>query len=233
MLKPYYQDTNCTIYHGDCREILPQLPKVDLVLTDPPYEQSNSGGGMVANRPTYQKIGKELSSFAPLDFWQLLASSTISPHGYIFTSKNCLTDFILAAKEKGLNWDLLIYGKNNPAPMKNNRYLSSFEIVFFYRGQNCFWNNDAPYEYFNKLKLVNCTPAQFGHPTEKSVSVLTQMIEVSTQVTNTILDPFMGSGTTLVAAKNLGRKAMGIEIEEKYCEIAVKRLRQEVLPLVG
>ena len=72
-------------------------------------------------------------------------------------------------------------------------------------------------------------PSQFGHPTEKSISVLSEMINVSTKDNHTILDPFIGSGTTLVAAKNLGRKAIGIEIEEKYCEVAVKRLRQEVL----
>lgn len=227
--KPYYQDGACTIYHGDCREILPQLEPVDLVLTDPPYDQSNSGGGIVANRPTFQKIGAELSKFEPLEFWEMLRKASKTTHGYIFTSKNCLARFIQLFQERGLSWDLLIYGKNNPAPMKNNRYLSSFECLLFFRGKGCFWNNGAAYEAFNKLKITNCISSQFGHPTEKDVKVIEQLIEVSAAPNHSILDPFMGSGTTLVAAKNLGRKAIGIEIEEKYCEIAVNRLRQEVL----
>lgn len=233
MLTPHYQDEFATIYNGDCREILPQLEPVDLVLTDPPYDQSNSGGGMVAQRPTFQKIGAELSSFEPEGFWNLLMGATKTYHGYIFTSKNCLRRFILLAEAARLSWDLLVYGKNNPAPMKNNRYLSSFENIFFFRGSGCYWNNKAPYECFNKLKIVNCVPSQYGHPTEKSAAVIEELLVVSTKEDHAILDPFMGSGTTLVAAKNLGRKCIGIEIEKKYCDIAVRRLAQCVLPLTG
>lgn len=230
-MKPYYEDSAVKIFHGDCREILPTLDPVDLVLTDPPYQQSNSGGGIVAARPTFQLMWKELSSFDPHDYWDLIIGATKNYHGYVFTSKACIRHFISLAEGAKLNWDILIYGKNNPAPMKNNRYLSSFEYIFFFRGNGCTWNNGAPYEFFNKLKLVNCAPSQFGHPTEKNISTLEELIAVSSEENQTILDPFMGSGTALVAAKNLGRKAIGIEICEKYCEIAVKRLRQEVLPL--
>jgi DNA modification methylase len=230
-MKPYYQDEYSTIYLGDCREILPTLEKVDLVLTDPPYEQSNSGGGLVAKRKTFQEIGKNLSSFNVGEYWELLSKASKTQHGYWFSSKENIDFLIQLARADDLNWDLLIYAKNNPAPMKNFRYLSSFEYLFFFRGEKCFWNNNAPFQHYSKIKSVNCIPSQYGHPTEKSVEILEELILVSTEPEHTILDPFLGSGTTLVAAKNLGRKAIGIEISEKYCEVAVKRLRQQVLNL--
>ena len=229
MIKPYYQDDSCIIYHGNCKEILPELEPVDLVLTDPPYEQGNSGGGLVTKRKTYQKIGKELSRFDPCDYWDLIMNSTKNSHGYIFTSKNCLQHFIRLAESHNLNWDLLIYAKNNPILMKNNRYLSSYEFIFFFRGKGCFWNNNAPFSFFKKIKYVSCRSSQYGHPTEKNIKTLEQFIEVSTEKQQTIIDPFMGSGSTLVAAKNLARKSIGIELEEKYCEIAVRRLSRGVL----
>jgi site-specific DNA-methyltransferase (adenine-specific) len=232
-MKPYYQDSFATIYHGDCREVLPQLDPVDLVLTDPPYEYQQTGGGLIAKRDTYKQISKELSSFVVEDYFHQIQRAARPPHGYIFTSKALLNDYITQAEDYGFNWDLLVYGKNNPAPMKNNRYLSSFEIIFFYRSNGCYWNNHANYSSYNKLKIVNCKPSEYGHPTEKNTSVLSELIEVSTENGHTILDPFMGSGTTLVAAKNLNRKSIGIEIEEKYAEIAAKRLSQEVLNFTG
>jgi len=226
-IKLYYEHNGITIYNADCREVLPQLDPVDLVLTDPPYQQSNAGGGLVGKRETYKKIGRELSDFDPKEFLKYIIAVTKNPHGYIFTSKNCLSAFIDYFNSLNLNWDLLVYGKRNPIPMKNNRYLSNCEWILFYRGKNCYWNNNEKFSFYNKIKMVTVRPSQFGHPTEKQVQVLNEMISISTTENQTILDPFMGSGTTLVAAKELGRKAIGIELEEKYCEIAAKRLRQE------
>lgn len=228
-MKPYYQDSACEIYNADCRDIMPQLKPCDLLLTDPPYEYSASFGGMVSDRPNYQKIMAELSDFDPAEFWPLLLKATHNQHGYIFTSKACLEFYLARSRELDLNWDLLIYGKNNPAPMKHYRYLSSFELLFFFRGKGCYWNNGANFSSYTKIKMVDCASPSFGHPTEKNLRVLCQLIEVSTQPNAWIIDPFMGSGSTLRAAKDLGRRAIGIEKEEKYCEIAARRLSQEVL----
>ena len=83
-----------------------------------------------------------------------------------------------------------------------------------------------------KTRGFNNTCSEYvGHPTQKPLKIIRRIIENSSLENYSILDPFIGSGTTLVAAKELGRKAIGIEIEEKYCEIAAKRLSQEVLPL--
>lgn len=232
MLTTYYEDKYCRIYHGDCRLIMPELAPVDLLLTDPPYEFTNKNlmSGFCGDRETYQEISKNLSSFDPRDtYMDLFLDSTIYKHGYIFTSKFHLDFYIRTAKQFGFNWDILIYGKNNPIPAKNNRYISSFEYLFFFRGDGAYWNNDAPFKCYSKIKMVNCKSSDFGHPTEKSVSVINELIQVSTKKEETIIDPFMGSGTTLVSAKNLGRYAIGIEKEEKYCEMAAKRLRQNVM----
>jgi len=223
-MNPYYEDESVKIYHGDCKEILPQLEKADLLITDPPYEQSSAGGGLIKQRETFQKIGKDLSSFNLDDFWSPLLHCTKNKHAYIFCSRSTLPLLCRHADAQELNWDILIYGKNNPIPMKNNRYLSSFEFLFFMRGTNCYWNNHATFSHYSKIKMVNCIPSTFGHPTEKNVNIIQELIDVSSLENHVIIDPFLGSGTTLVAAKNLGRKAIGIELEEKYCEIAAKRL---------
>lgn len=227
MTTPYYQDSHCTIYNCDCREILPSIEPVDLVLTDPPYQQSKSGGGLVNRRYTLKKIADTLSDFDP----EILADQIKKTgHAYIFCNKSHLSFWQTKFEAWGYGWDLLVYGKNNLIPMKNNRYLSDIEFLFFCRKPNsCYWNNDAPFQYYKKIKMVDCVSAEYDHPTVKNLSVIKQLIDVSTMPGHTILDPFMGSGTTLRAAKDLSRKCIGIELEEKYCEIAAKRLRQEVL----
>lgn len=232
-MKPYYKDDQATIYNCDCREVLPDLEPVDLLLTDPPYEQSAGGGGIMRKRQTFIDIGNELSSFNPGEYWEILTAATKTNHGYIFTSRLCLDWFIQLVREDQLNWDILIYGKNNPIPAKNYRYLSSFEFLFFFRGEGSYWNNDAPFKNYSKIKMVNCKPKEWGHPTEKEIGVLEQLLTISTKPGDTIVDPFMGSGTSLVAARNMKCNSIGIELEEKYCEIAAKRLSQGVLALRG
>jgi len=233
MVKPYYQDSHCTIYHGDCREILPQLEPVDLVLTDPPYRQSTSGGGIVDKRDKFTElINSNLNNFEPKEYIELALSKTRGSHGYFFCSKNLLSDYINIFESRQLNWNILVMHKNNPVPCKNNTYLTDIEFIMFCRGKGtCFFDNGLDYYFYKKVKSVNVKPSGYNHPTVKPIEVISQLVRVSSCLGQTILDPFMGSGTTLRAAKDLNRKAIGIEIEEKYCEIAVERLRQEVLAL--
>jgi site-specific DNA-methyltransferase (adenine-specific) len=205
--KPFYDDgRGIVIYHGDCREILPLLRKVDLVLTDPPY-------GLGADAAMARNNGK----------WGF------KDHGK--------TD-----------WDTAPIGKNDIELMRS---IAIHQIIW---GGNYFdlpptpcwliWNKlqrqfdfaDAEMAWTNMKRAVRCFDYGRGallqegkvHPTQKPVPLFTWCIGFNPYA-QTILDPFMGSGTTLVAAKQLGRRAIGIELEEKYCEIAVERLRQEVL----
>jgi len=197
MMKPYYQDEQSTIYLGDCREILPQLEKVDLVLTDPPY-----GIGIAAN-PFRQKFEKSNWDDVVVKDDLLNLAMGLSNESIIWGGNY----FGLRPSQGFLIWD-----KVQPEDF------SSSQVEF------AWWSKAKPAKIFKK-RVVGF---EKFHPTQKPLELIQWCIEKAEDA-QTILDPFMGSGTTLVAAKNLGRKAIGIELEEKYCEIAVKRLRQQTL----
>lgn len=195
-MKPYYEHGGITIYHGDCREILPTFPKVDLVLTDPPY------GIGIASNPFRQK--HEKMDWDEMPPGKDLIRSVIQKGEYtIIWGGNY---FDLPPTQRFLIWD-----KEQPEAFSS----SMCEMA---------WTNlIGPAKMFRK-RVVQI---QKYHPTTKPFELMGWCIGLAGNP-QTILDPFMGSGTTLRAAKDLGRKAIGIEIEEKYCEIAAKRLSQEV-----
>ena len=206
-MKPYYDDGQITIYHGDCREILPTLEPVDLVLTDPPY-------GVHVDYGAFQDTPENLKSLIS-ETWPLIRASgavVLATTGVKHLSYYPTPDWILC-------W----YSPSNPGCGPWG--FCTWQPIIAY-GQDPhrrtqpdgFWHVAQPYKN--------------GHPCPKPLAVIRWLVARGTVASDTtILDPFMGSGTTLRAAKDLGRKAIGIEIEEKYCEIAVKRLAQEVLPL--
>ena len=217
-MKPYYEENGITIYHGDCREILPSLPKVDLVLTDPPYGMNNntdssrfSGGDDesisrrgVGGRFNAPIIGDD-KPFDPIPFLNY-------PKVILFGSNHF--------SQKLPTGSTLVWIKRNDAAF--GTFLSDAELAWMKGGHGVYC--------FRDFSLMADARNRF-HPNQKPIPLIQWCIEKS-KADGVILDPFMGSGTTLRAAKDLGRPAIGIEIEEKYCEIAVKRLRQEVLPLI-
>jgi DNA modification methylase len=223
--EPYYDDGNgIVIYCDDCREILPYLPKVDLVLTDPPYgvslagkrtkwDRSLSNTGYAANfSDTPEHIGALVQSVI-LPLIESGARVVLTPGVQRMWDypKPAHTMALYYPSGAGINawgftcWQpILCYGNR---PNRQGSYPDAFSSV--------------------EAAEPN------GHPCPKPIHQWTALLcRVSTD-DETILDPFMGSGTTLVAAKQLGRRAIGIEIEEKYCAIAVDRLRQDMLPLVA
>ena len=216
-MKPYYQDKHCTIYHGDCREILPTLEPVDLVLTDPPYGIGEAAGanksrGKLATSKDY---GVATWDNERIDKVTIRACIAAGRHAIIFGG-NYYTDFL----PQNTCW--LIWDKENGESDFADCEIAWTNLPGAVRRIRHMWNG--------MLRKGNETRY---HPTQKPTHVITWCIskadEKTKQEVGTILDPFLGSGTTLRAAKDLGRKAIGIEIEEKYCEIAAKRLRQEVL----
>ena len=237
MMTPYYTEPGITIYHGDCREILPTLGKVDLVLTDPPYNLGHKYASTVYDG------GERRMEF---DFDKLLESEEIvsiidtclqlATQAHIFCSFEQFGDFTCVAQKHGFTTKPFIaIKKNPPPPMRGNRWPSSVECsISCYKDKSVF--NDTSMKRKNSIFIDAYRHGiraheKTEHPTQKWLPMIQYLVDTLSREGETILDPFMGSGTTLRAAKDLGREAIGIEIEERYCEIAVKRLRQEVLAL--
>jgi len=213
--KPYYQDDQATIYHGDCREILPLLEpgSIDLVLTDPPY-------GISHRRGKAGDRGKGITKGADI------------MHG----DSHPFTPSILLAFDEIITWGANFYCRQLP---DTGRWLIWDKQGHggsgdFAEAEVAWHSKGRAIKIFRHMWLGVQRDSEVGearlHPTQKPCRLLTWCIQQSkNEAAGYILDPFMGSGTTLRAAKNLGRKAIGIEIEERYCEIAVKRLAQGVL----
>ena len=245
-MKPYYEEAGITIYHGDCREILPGLPKVDLVLTDPPY---SSGGAMRSDRSLpasakYQLGGTDVShgEFSGdnrdqrsltlwLSFWfgDLLKIANPGAALMAFIDWRNLPCVIDAMQVGGwvyrgiVPWDKTEQARPDKGWFRAQcEYLVTGSFGPLARGHEV----DGICQVGVFRFKVNIQEKQ--HITEKPLELMEAII-LTREDWKTILDPCMGSGTTLVAAKNLGRRAIGIEIEERYCEIAANRLRQGVL----
>lgn len=216
-MKPYYEHAGITIYHGDCRDILPYIQKCDLVLTDPPYGigESNERAlsrGKLAKPTDYGHFEWDKSKPSQEDMYRI---STMGKYSIVWGGNY----FHFYPSSCWLVWDK-INGANDFADCE----LAWTNLPKAVRLFKFMWNGMLRDGEARGVKRV--------HPTQKPLELMTWCIKLRGQLNweenNTVLDPFMGSGTTLRAAKDLGRKAIGIDIEEKYCEIAAKRLSQEV-----
>jgi site-specific DNA-methyltransferase (adenine-specific) len=217
-MTPYYADDLVTIYHGDCREWTAAWQLAAVMVTDPPYGiEFSSGMG-----------GKFLDTSMASDGDTSVRDRALVRWG----SRPALVFGTWKAPRPKATRHVLIWEKGDHVGMgdlsipwrPNTEEIYVLGTGFVgHRGTSVLRHN-AP--------SPNFTPPQFRyHPTEKPLALMRDLIGKCPL--GTILDPFMGSGTTLVAAKSLGRHAVGIEIEERYCEIAAQRCRQEVLGLVG
>jgi DNA modification methylase len=219
---PYYEQDGITIYHGDCREILPTLEHVDLVLTDPPYgmgvhtdnrTQQRSKWGQAND---YDPVAGDDEPYDPaplMRFPRLIifgannfASRLPESTGWIVWDK---LDGLTSKREVGFNdnSDIEIAWTN----------ISTRSRLFRHRWMGAMKGSER-----GQKRL---------HPTQKPIVLMERIIQWATDPGDLVLDPYMGSGSTLVAAASIGRRAIGIEISEAYCEIAARRLQQSVLPL--
>ena len=215
-IAPYYDHAGITIYCGDCREILPTLGPVDLVLTDPPYGISYSSGMTGHNGGTSLGgiVGDEDVSLR--DF--VLNATTPTPY-IVFGSWKRPRPLSLRA--------VLIWEKGDHVGMGDLDFPWKPNTEEIYVGGKGFsGHRDSSVLRINAPVSWNSVGFGRQHPHEKPVTLMAALL--CKHPGAIILDPFMGSGTTLAAAKQLGRRAIGIEIEERYCEIAAKRLSQEV-----
>ena len=259
-MKPYYQDKYATIYHGDCLEILPEMPKVDLVLTDPPYGTTACEWDSVIDLNSMWKLLNKIVKHdgaivltASQPFTAVLVSSNVKMFKceWIWL-KNSGSNFAITKYQPMKQHEsVLVFSKKTTVyyPIMQKRTAASQKRFQYKINRNYTGQRQAMGEIKDNGKIVKYQSAErvpssyqffdvvprFSgtlHPTQKPVAMVSYFIKTYSIEDELILDFAMGSGTTLVAAKRLNRQAIGIETKEKYCEIAAKRLsHQEVLEL--
>lgn len=222
---------------GDCLELLKPIPNnsIDLVVIDPPYIMNSAGGGgafgkdnrknmeeMYVSKSTYLMNG---FNFLVLDELKRVMKLT---NIYIFCNKNLLADLLVYYRE--YNFDILVYHKTNPIPTINNKYLSDLEYILFVREKGTKLYGD----YHSKSKLFSQpqTKREFNHATIKPLNLIKKLIENSSLTGETVLDCFMGSGTTCVASLELNRKYIGMEIDPEYFTLAETRINNTPIQLL-
>jgi DNA modification methylase len=225
-MKPYYSHAGITIYHGDCREMLPSLPASGVVITDPPY---NIGYH-------YDSYKDSLSE----EEYRELISSTVRLPSVVLHYPEDSVGICFALNELPEKCVAWTYNANTP---RQWRMVSWFGVTpDFSRVKQPYLNqNDRRiqalldngslgrdlYDWWHEEQVKNVSEEKTEHPCQIPLSVMLKVCGVTH--CGLVIDPFCGSGTTLVAARAHGITSIGIEIEEKYCEIAAKRLSQEVL----
>jgi len=214
--KPYYSDDAVVIYNCDCRDVLPSLPKVDLVLTDPPYGIGEAAGKNYSRGNWAPPKRYEIKDWDDKPITQELLDMVIhsARHSIIFGGNY----YQVPASSCWLVWD----------KVNGDSDFADCELAW-----TNFKTAVRKYEWKWQGMLQQAgTPKDIrSHPTQKPSGLFSLILANYSKEGDLILDPFLGSGTTLVCAKKLGRKAIGIEIEEKYCHIAATRCSQSVMRL--
>lgn len=260
-MKPYYDEDGCTIYHGDCREVLPRLEPCDLLFTSPPYGAQRDYAAPIGDwselvPPIMEKIQHLAKSQV------LINLGLIHRDGEVIEYWRPLLNAARAAGWHHFGWYSWDQGDGLPGDW-NGRLAPSHEFIFHFNkaaravnkivkcrragdvtcrtglrqkdGSISGWSHGTVQEYKIPDSTLRITRqmARNGfeaeHPAVFPLELPCFIIRAFSDECELVLDPFMGSGTTLRAAKDLGRRVIGIEIEEKYCEIAAKRLVQKVL----
>lgn len=222
---------DCTLYLGDCREILPTLPKVDAVVTDPPYEDElhEAIGRIRRNdgREMVQDLGFAGINATRADIARAIVASS-NGWALIFSLAEGVRAWRDDLQAVGAKWDtVLAWIKPDASPRFNGQGASrGFEnciTVWCGKGYRS-WNGGGKRGIYTHC--VNGPSRHGKHPTEKPVSLLRELLADYTKQGQTILDPFMGSGTTGIAAVKLGRRFIGIELDQEYFDIACRRIEE-------
>lgn len=213
-LTPYYEHAGITIYNGDCRDVIPGL-SFDGIVTDPPYGFNRFNGD---GKDYLEVVGPAMQ----------IAFHGLPDHASAFVFSGT-GQTVQLARAVGLDpYRMLWLYKPNDCTFPLNGWLLKSEAILWFKFGNGGLVTRKPYRHDCYVHSGVGNEGVEGHPTVKPLKVVMDLVS-RIEPAGIILDPFLGSGTTLRAAKDLGRKAIGIEIEERYCEIAAKRMSQEVL----
>ncbi len=257
-MTPYYEHAGITIYHGDCLEVLDTLAHeapgtVDIVWTDPPYGHNNNDGDLIhrweaalgqlpsgenppVGRPIANDGADEMRHVVDgaLKFCvRLLKRDCCCCCGGGGGPKPTFAWLAERMDREGLNFFHAVVWDKGGLGM-GWRYRRNYEMVMVAhrRGGKLKWEWEfSGPETANVVRIGKCIPTADDHPTPKPEALIRHFLTLHGKAGDLVLDPFMGHGPTLRVAKDMGMRAIGIELDESFCEIAAKRLSQEVLPL--
>jgi len=239
-MKLYYKDEYIRLFQGDCLEVMDKLIedniRVDLIITDPPYIHEKGGRGkmLLGDSLDREKFNmKELGDYGKDNIYNFLNKSLKimnKPQWYIFCSEKQIVYYLDWCMENKFKYNLLTW--NKPLSVMNReRYSTNIEYIIRIYGNGCALNkldldnNPEQTKYYSKYKIYSQIRGKNKlHPSQKPLEIINEIIEVSSKIGDVILDTYTGSASTLIASRNLKRKCIGIELEEKYCEIAKNRL---------
>ena len=225
------------LVNADSRKFLKGLPdaSVDLLLTDPPYNLSGYSTGNIKLK-WRKEVNNDLAAWDKIDFepadWLSEFVRVLKPTGnlFAFTSYNMLGKWHAAFDPVFDTFQFMVWHKTNPMPkIRRAGFLNSCELII------CAWNKGHTWNFKNQREMHNFieTPICMGkerlkspvHPTQKPLKVLRHLVEIASNPGDLVLDPFMGVGSTGVAAVETGRRFLGIEIDKEYCSAASKRMK--------
>ena len=219
------------IYNMDCIEGMRQMPdkSVDLVVTDPPYLIETSGAGIYKqDNKQYVKELNEMKDGFSREILDELCRIMKKINIYFFCSQKQIIPLIdYFVKEKNCNWNLLTWHKSNPVPACGNKYLTDTEFILFFRekGVKIYGEYKSKFTYY-VTPLNQKDKKTYGHPTIKPLDMVSNFIINSSKEGDIVFDPFMGSGTTAVAAMKCNRNFLGYELNPDYYEICNKRIKE-------
>lgn len=223
-----------TLYLGDCMDIMKTIEdkSIDLVITDPPYKIETSGGGLYtqADKQYVKELNSMKDGFSE-DVLDELCRIMKKINIYFFCSQKQIIPLLdYFVKKKKCNWNLLTWHKTNPVPACGNKYLTDTEFILFFRekGVKVYGNYNTKFTYY-VTPLNQKDKKKYGHPTIKPQEILLNLVTNSSQEGDTVCDPFMGSGSTGVACKNLNRDFIGIEVDNNWYRIAQNRINEEII----
>lgn len=218
-MKPTWQtaDGSVKLYLGDCLDVLPTIT-ADVAVTDPPYEITAAGGGIGAGRKDlhategFTDCGFDYGLLEQFDNW------------VCFGTLRQVPQLISAAGKK--RWMLITWNKQNPCPLVNGNYLPDTEYVIHAWSKGNLFGGVADKARFIVHPLGDKEHGE--HPNEKPVKVMRKLLATASLAGHTVLDPFMGSGTTGVACVRSGRRFIGIERDPHWFQVAVDRIEAEL-----
>lgn len=220
------------LIHGDCLEVMKTIPdaSIDAIITDPPYN--------IAKKNNFATMGRSGIDFGEwdknADIFSYIneASRVLQKNGsfVVFNAWKNLGDISKYAEQQGFETkDMIRLEKSNPMPRnRDRRYITDYECAIWFVKKNAKWVFNRQSHTYERPKFVASIETGL-HPTQKNLNLMEWLIKIHTNKNQTILDPFMGSGTTGVACKNLNRNFIGIELDEGYFQIAKERIESHNL----